>query len=150
MKPINFDDDFDEHGTLRDGRRLRVSLSMADSATGRSRQTLHDGRGNAAGHRPGFIVSDGSNNKSEHAYAMYDEEVSTAYLGSAREGAPCTCRGPEYPNDIGSPGHIELRNGRAVCVPDRKQTNEQNTDALTKDAAYREYDAQISEAWRQP
>jgi hypothetical protein len=71
------------------------------------------------------------------AYALYDAELRQKYLtpeglggdpritgaGSRgaigqREGDVCTVRGPEFASAFGSPGHLRMRNGQLVCVPD--------------------------------
>lgn len=84
MRRINFDEDFDERGQLRDGHRLRVPMSMAD---GIRRPAVTDASGDSGLglHRPGFRVIDGAQQRDaardakERAYALYDEEIQQAY-----------------------------------------------------------------------
>ena len=56
-------DDFDAHGVLKDGRRMRVPMSAMDGQqqeVSRHANHLHDGSGNyqLINHQPGFVVSD--------------------------------------------------------------------------------------------
>jgi hypothetical protein len=78
------DDDFDENGILKDGHSYRVPLMMRDSAGGSAR--LHDGRGNAVGHKPGYILSDATNDARQQARDAYEHDLTTAWRGSDGEG----------------------------------------------------------------
>jgi hypothetical protein len=65
-------------------------------------------------------------------------------FSGGRLGDPCTCRGPEYPLDFGSPGRLEERNGELICVPDRKR--EGGLDARA--AAYQDSVRELMAAWK--
>lgn len=118
-------------------------------------------------HRPGFrFCDDAANEAKAKAYLQAVQDAENAYrtppaeppsaVGGfskltesrgGRVGDPCTCRGPEYPLDFGSPGHLEERDGNLVCVPDNPREDSQSKmDA--RDAAYLEYCRELSEAWR--
>jgi hypothetical protein len=67
-------------------------------------------------------------------------------------GDVCTVRGPEYPNDFGSPGHLDAR---LVCVPDnpRRQDSRPHTmDAATaqriRDEAWLASVKELESAWQ--
>jgi DnaJ-class molecular chaperone len=82
-----YDDDFDERGVLRDGKRVRVSMQMRDAAMlchVNTRSRITDGTGNPFGlNKPGFRVRTGDMGKSRvaDAYAQYERSLVTAYLG---------------------------------------------------------------------
>jgi hypothetical protein len=67
----------------------------------------------------------------------------------AKVGDPCTCRGPEFPLDVGSPGHLEERDGRLVCVPDRERGREDSRSKMdARDEAYVAMCRELENAWR--
>jgi hypothetical protein len=182
-RQIDDDDDlFDEHGLLRDGKTYRVPMSARDSLTPLQRAVaasqLHDAHGRPAGHRPGFVFDAGSDARDamRELYRQHDAEEAERWrrptkpepiesitgVGShgftgAHEGDMCTVRGPEYPKDFGSPGHLWFRQGKLVCVPDEPRSD--SHDAAPKspaehrrnmDQIYAEYDAEQQSAWRKP
>jgi hypothetical protein len=69
----------------------------------------------------------------------------------------CTCRGPEYPNDSGSPGTMQMVNGRMVCVPNKQRADKRDArDIATMQRQHRQNMATIQDqlafelanAWR--
>jgi hypothetical protein len=81
----------------------------------------------------------------------------------AQEGDACTVRGPEYPDDFGSPGHLQWRNGSLQCVPDDGDDGDDDIDAASdssafadaqmdaeqqRELAYRDYIRDVSSRWR--
>lgn len=54
MDKLNDDEKTAAPRILKDGERIRVPMVMMDSAP---RHSIHDGMGNAAGHKPGFVFS---------------------------------------------------------------------------------------------
>jgi hypothetical protein len=163
------DDAFDERGCLKDGHVARVKMTMRDGQPVRTFAPVHDGHGLRPGHRPGFLIDANRAGRDEkaQAYADYDFQISRAYLdqptgaGSvdplgAQEGDICTVRNAEFPDDQGAPGHVRMLKGRLVCVPDRQrqQANGSQPDLeraqSDREAAYRAYDEQIRDAWKNP
>ncbi len=170
VRPLR-DSDFDELGRLRnpkevlgDGERLKVPLRFADAADNTRRRTL-----DAALHRPGFrtgTVDDAAVDRVEDAYEEYEATLRDAWKHSTDdafdrwldavaettneggvEGDACTVRNAAYPDDQGSPGHLKMRNGKMVCVPDKPKSKDAATiDA--REAAYQQYDEEISQRWR--
>jgi hypothetical protein len=152
---------------LRDGGRLRVPLQMRDVAlragsynvtTRRpDRRGLHDGRGNydTVGHKPGFVMSDRVP-RPLSIYDEYDQRKSTEWrnptgdaegYGEIDIGTRCTVRDAEYPDEQGAPGHVRRVNGKIICVPDRPDAGR---DRRTIEDAYRQYDAELRNRWRNP
>lgn len=89
MRERNDDDDI-----LRDGKRMRVPMTMIDSRQRemtehfrRSRARLHDGHGNPVGHRPGFVVSDAVTSEERQrirdARDAYERDLTTAWKRGA-------------------------------------------------------------------
>ena len=120
----------DEDGILRDGFSVTVPMTMRDSgmtplqrSIAQSAAQLHDGRGGAVGHRPGYVVStDASlNDAKERAYATYDAELRDAYKH------PQGCRGDI---DASDEAHD------AMAMMDERER------------AYAAYDAAVTDAWR--
>jgi len=139
--------DFDEFGVLRDGGRFRVPMKMTDA------KPMSDGLMPQA-HRHGWRISgrDATKGRDMSIYDAYDETVSRSWQSDypdARPGDLCTCRGPEFAADFGSPGHLEDWNGKLVCVPDHSRSATGDARSI-RDAAYRAYDAAISQEWRGP
>jgi hypothetical protein len=101
---------------LRDGGRVRVSLM--DAVDARSPRRLHDGRGSALGHRPGFAFSDTSmRDERVRAYAAYEHEITTAWQ-------------------------------RDIDKPQSRAEQPQRDAALTMDEVYAEYDRNLEQAYR--
>jgi hypothetical protein len=150
------DDDspYDANGLLKDGRRVRISMQMRDAAL--RDLPLHDGRGNRCGHRPGFLIANDATARDARlrAYHDYTRDLENAYknpptgFGSKgprgqQEGDICTING--------APGHLEMRGGALVCVPDRRSDQlDPASDRRSVADAYAEYDAKLREAWRNP
>jgi hypothetical protein len=158
MRRIN-DDNLDEHGLLKDGHSLRVRMSMMDSVqTAVARQQIVDGAGRRYGlHQPGYRLNDTFSDR-QRIYDQYDAEKQNEWRNpptgagergqrGAKVGEPCTCKGEEYSEDFGSPGHYAPdRNGELICVPDRiiKQQDHQTT----MQAVYDAYERELTQAWR--
>ena len=110
----------DDAYILRDGEAFVVEMRFMDS---KGWTIVHDGRGNPAGQRPGFLYSDG-NERAEQAladaYRAYDATLGERW----RQG----------------PGQ---RSSQAESKP---QTFESPEAALA--TAYAQYDRAISERWR--
>jgi hypothetical protein len=136
------DDDFD-NGILRDGRTFRVPMRMADTAIR---------------NRPGFVTN-ATNDERQRAYDAMCADLETRYrdrspsgfgsgkLHGAQEGDICTCRGPEYPNEVGSPGHLKRIDDRLVCVPDMLNSPEKANDA---ERAWETMCNDMTTAWMKP
>lgn len=156
-----YDDDDDErrHGrVLRDGERVRIPMAFRDSrdswrddmaahfaalqtidadarraALDGSRARFHDGRGWAAGFRPGSIIAREPlvNDPREAAYAEIAARDASAWstaptrdatgeLRGAQEGDSCTLL-RSGGSDEGPPGHMQMINGVLTCVADPPQ-----------------------------
>jgi hypothetical protein len=82
-------DDFDERGVLKDGRRMRVPMSAMDGEVSRHDTGLHDGSGNRRliHHQPGFIVSDAfaveERQRVRDAYDAYERDLVAAWKRGA-------------------------------------------------------------------
>jgi hypothetical protein len=164
-------------GILRDGQRVRVSLFMRDGAinpnltpTQRAKalaaqQTLvSDGSSNPmAMHKPGFRYLTDANRRAigdaakAKAYQEVEQADANAWKGATsrlnlrdqQEGDPCTVSGPDYPDDFGSPGTLQMGNdGELVCVPGNLDARRQDSRIDAREAAYRAYDEEMSVAWR--
>jgi hypothetical protein len=153
---------------LRDGERLRVPLYMRDGSVNpdllphqraKAAQQTQDAVARKFGlsdalqfHRPGFRrnTDAAALERILQAYADAEIEAANAWKGNAttdqRAGDPCTCRGPEYLDDFGSQGTLQLRNGDWVCVPNKKRQDAASFDS--KAQAYAEYDREMANAWR--
>lgn len=62
------------------------------------------------------------------------------------EGAACTCKGMEYPEAYGAPGHLRMRGGQLVCVPDDLSSDAATVDP--REQAYADAEAADRDAWR--
>ena len=173
----NEDSAFDRRGLLKDGRSTRIPLYLKDgspnphlSPVQRSIAATHqplvvDGSSKPnAMHRPGFRYLADANRRAindavkNEAYQEVDRRDANAWKGAtnrtnlrdAQEGDPCTVRGPEYPEDFGSPGTLQMGSDGLVCVPDDSQQDARRSqDAVdAKRAAYEEYDRVARDAWR--
>jgi len=71
-------------------------------------------------------------------------------LTGAREGDICTVRSGGV--DEGAPGRLRMVNGALVCVADpgfREQEEKREDDTMdAREAAYREYCRELSDAWK--
>jgi hypothetical protein len=184
---------------FRDG--INPSLTSLQRSVA-SRHQLSDAE--LASCRPGFrygartVDRQALSDAKAKAYALYDAEISRQYLmpegfggdppiigaGShgpigQREGDVCTVRGPEFAESFGSPGHLRLRHGQLVCVPDnagdaqrdataRRARPDPDADADEDDddrrsvaqaasdhqqrmaRIYDALDQELAEAWRKP
>jgi hypothetical protein len=167
------DDDFDEHGVLRDGHSFRVPVTLMD---GMQRSVLRDGvcvtDAGGGGHRPGFRVQgveDGSASRSDllghqtnlaraKMYQDYDFEVSTRWNVDADTGLP---RGTPYVSSTakagqscminGFPGTLQVRQGPdgqsgLFCV-----ANDAKADSAESRAEmYRMYDQRKAKEYLDP
>jgi hypothetical protein len=172
MRRINADDDddFDEEGILKDGRSLRVPLTMADSWQRdmvRSLSRVTDASGNAgAFHRPGFRVVDAAaSDAKETAYAEYDSRVANAWRDADNDrgisgfgvselrgleiGSSCTVKegGGKFGAED-SRGTVQLVEGVKRCVADDRRADAAIQDG--REAAYADYDDRVANAWRNP
>lgn len=113
------------------------SPKMGDITTADHHIDLHDGHGRQPGNRPGWVMPTDQlfDSKKQEAYEQYDKQISTAYLDAdnassqtgagsgelrgAQAGDICTCRGPEFPDDFGSPGTMQMYQGKLTCVPNQ-------------------------------
>jgi hypothetical protein len=87
----------------------------------------------------------------ELLYAQRDAELENSYredFPGASEGDVCTVRGADFPNDIGSPGHIQLHEGRLYCVPDNPSANDARSVRDARTRAYLDYDRFITTAYK--
>jgi hypothetical protein len=167
------DDDFDPN-ILQDGETLRVPMRFADSAQ-RALGT-HIAANGGLLHRPGYLTRDSAaTQRVNDAYASYETSLRGAYRDAdpgwpsgagagfagtyeGRTGDACTVRNAEYPNDFGSPGHLENRGGRMICVPDNPRSNsspplsEASADARrlgdAKQQAMDDYLNDLQNAWK--
>lgn len=110
---------------------------------------LHDGYGSSVGHKPGFIIGDSdAGDARTQSYAAYERDLVTAYRDATgevigqREGDICTVR--EGGRDEGAPGHLSMRDGKLVCVPDQPSKDTMPTTD-ERDATYARYDREIAE-----
>jgi hypothetical protein len=81
-----------------------------------------------------------------------------------QEGDLCTCRGPEFPESFGSPGHLKMHQGKLVCVPDERRSSELPDPASDRRSveqrvadharvmadAYADYDLRVAQQYRDP
>jgi hypothetical protein len=86
-RPRDDDDRFidavDEHGVVRDGKAIRVSMLMADAVRAPTAQ-LHDGYGGPVGGKPGFVVSDTGQAIRNRAYRQSIIELTRLTRGDPR------------------------------------------------------------------
>ncbi len=102
----SFDENFDEHGVLRDGKSFRVrmgdSLSPLQKAiAARTKPRITDGRGGdpTSLQRPGFRVRAGdARQKVADAYARYETELCNRYRVNDDETLCPQCGGEGYVN----------------------------------------------------
>jgi hypothetical protein len=151
---------------LADQETMRVPMSMIDHRTVignvRTLPRLADGLP-AQAHRNGWRLPARDSKDLELLYAQRDAETSTAYLtptgyGStpstelrgSKPGDACTCRGVDFPLDVGSPGHIELHEGRLRCRPDNpKSATDARSLKQVRDLAYQAYENDLVNAWKE-
>jgi|SRR6516225_7529600 hypothetical protein len=152
---------------LRDGSTVDLEPWQRDVILG-ARLGLEDGE---SLHRPGarFCTDAAANEAVAKAYLQSVRELQDAWRHPTRDagrddpitgfgspefrggqpGDPCTCRGPEFPLDFGSPGHLERRDGRLVCVPDRERGRENGRSRMdARDEAYVAMCRELENAWR--
>jgi hypothetical protein len=139
----------DGRKVLKPGRSFRTPMHAMDAKT-----VIGDG---FAANRPGYRIPSASMHDSkqqrelDRLYAERDAETENGWredYPGASEGDVCTVRGADFPNDIGSPGHIQLHEGRLYCVPDNPSANDARSVKQARDAAYRAYENYLVNAWR--
>jgi hypothetical protein len=139
----------DGRKVLKPGRSFRTPMHAMDAKT-----VIGDG---FAANRPGYRIPSASMHDSkqqrelDRLYAERDAETENGWredYPGASEGDVCTVRGADFPNDIGSPGHIQLHEGRLYCVPDNPSANDARSVKQARDAAYRAYENDLVNAWR--
>ena len=116
---IRFEDD---SYILADGESLLLEMRFMDAR----RSMIHDGRGNPAGQRPGFLYSDGERAERARvdAYMQYAEEVSERWRGRQNVGnAHVSNQTQPQPQTFANP-------------------------EAARAAAYAEYNRTIQERWR--
>jgi hypothetical protein len=144
----------DGRKVLKPGRSFRTPMRAMDAKT-----VIGDGSKNFAANRPGYRIPSASMHDSKQErdlallYAQRDAATENAwredFIG-ASEGDPCTCRGSDFPDDIGSPGHLELHEGRLICTPDNPSANDARSIKDARTRAYLEYDRDLTTAWQKP
>jgi hypothetical protein len=137
----------DGRKVLKPGRSFRTPMRAMDAKT-------VDG---FAANRPGYRIPSASMHDSkrqrelDRLYAERDAATENAwredFIG-ASEGDPCTCRGSDFPDDIGSPGHLELHEGRLICTPDNPSANDARSVRDARTRAYLDYDRFITTAYK--
>jgi len=187
------DDSFDENGVLKDGHVARVRMTMhdgGDNLTDLQRSILSDAAikdafatrdatarsfglsDGLALSRPGFRhnTSDTADTNREKLYDGYERGMGQRWRGASdnegqAEGAQCTCKGPDFPESFGSPGHMQMLNGKMVCVPDDLSDYDSRSDSRSNsrrddsgsnneshqsrmEKLYAARDADLSQAWR--
>jgi hypothetical protein len=118
------DDDyeaFDDGGVLKDGRSIRVPISFMDAYHRAQLKdvAVHDGLGNPAGHRPGFVYETTGARPADDARNAYVKWLGEAWCQPTRDAA----------------SHA----GTTVVA---------RPTASSKEDAYREYCEYLSNAWR--
>src|SRR5262245_12881700 len=107
-----------------DGYGIKVPMTFMDSmqrAVARSaKRPLHDGRGNRAGHRPGFVYGDGNNDAKAQAFADANRDAEEAWKRPAGGYPPEGAKAGDLCTYNGAPGHLRERDGGLVCVPDEQ------------------------------
>jgi hypothetical protein len=175
-RTIHNDDDFDERGILKDGRSVRVSLTMRDSAMSRQANRITDGRTSdpLALHRPGFrvpVVND--RRATRDAYQQYETGLANRYkVGDGEVQCPhcfgsgeingedcddCDGTGLMAEPDAGSTsrgsGGSSYGSGNGFGSSDPDPASDHRTvDARLRraavDQAYQSYDADLAQAYR--
>jgi hypothetical protein len=169
---------------LKDGRRVRVPAYLRDgrSLVYNVNKSLTDAeRMQLASCRPGFRTVDSQHIRerqqfaadaravAEHemceaykharsgvgvSFGRYDANGSNGGFRGQQEGDACTVRGPEFPDDFGSPGVLRERNGALVCVPLDNGDDEPLFDASQGgvvdpvEAAYRDHLRFLRDAYK--
>jgi hypothetical protein len=165
----NDDDDAFADDILKDGRSFRVPMMMRDSLSPLQRAVaaesaqhwscdkplITDASGGTIGlHRPGYRISanDAARTARDEAHAEYEKTLTDAWRDAAgegsagQEGAVCTVRNQQFPADQGSPGHLKMRGGKLVCVPDKSRARADAAMTDEREATYQQYDAETAEA----
>jgi hypothetical protein len=149
---------------LEDGERLRVPMTMADSANARvladrfrgTSLRWADGSPGVVGHRPGFVTA-GDSERIRHAawlesrQALCDawrtparDAAAGSYPLSAGEGSACTING--------APGTLVREGDVLVCRPHatdaaRRPTSMADAQRI-RDEAWRQSVTELENAWR--
>jgi hypothetical protein len=151
------DDAFDKNGVLKDGKSLRVPLTMRDSAA-RGNNRITDGRTDdpTALNRPGFRVPVVNDRRSVNgAYAKYETGLVNAYR--VGDGKTCPDCGGDGEDDDGKP--CAKCHGRGAVSASERGTGKvlgsgneghrsEDSRSVTRDQAYRDYDLALSSAWK--
>jgi hypothetical protein len=158
----DYDDDsvFDENGLLKDGRRMRVSVMMRDSASDVQRAVAEDAVARRFGlrhaldlHQPGprFCTDAAANAECARAYAEMCDEMQNAWRTPAADAGGPRCQKPGDQCTInGAPGHL---NERLECVPDRQDARpvyDAAESCRIKAAAYQQMVDEMTSAWKGP
>jgi hypothetical protein len=141
-------------GILPDGFSVKVPMTFMDSAqraVAKRFKRLHDARGNAVGHRPGFIYGDSDNDAKAQALADANREAENAwrtppitpppasayYADAVKVGDTCTVGGRT--------GRLVQRDGGLVCELDEQHDSARLDD---RERALREVQLRDESAWR--
>jgi len=76
----------DDEDIARDGEVLRVPMYLADGGN----LLLHDGMGNRAGHKPGYVFASGgaAEGAPRRAYTDYKQRLGDAWRGDGEDTCP--------------------------------------------------------------
>jgi hypothetical protein len=161
MKRIKSDDDDDK--ILKDGARLRVSMTMRDSlsplqrsvaaSTQDAKPQFTDGHSivdPAAGLKPGWRMPTVQDRTQVHdAYAKADRQMRNRYKCGDGEQLCDGCGGDGVDQDGNA---CDACHGKGVTsdklLPDPASDHRPLDHQANMDQLYREHDAQLSNAWR--
>jgi len=153
------------HENLTDLQRSILSdAAIKDAAATRDATARSFGlRDGLALSRPGFRYNTADTDEAnrERLYDSYQSDMSQRWRGASdnegqAEGAQCTCKGPDFPESFGSPGHMQMLNGKLVCVPDDRRSDSRRDDSRhdasnhqqVMDQLYNQIEAERSQEWR--
>jgi hypothetical protein len=113
----------DDGYIMKDGEALLVPLNFMDAR----RSMIHDGHGNPAGQRPGFLFADDERAAQAvaDAYRTYDDAISRRWQSDRWQDEP------------------------SKPAPTASQVfHSQDAAEAAREAAYRQYDHDLSNRWR--
>jgi hypothetical protein len=149
-KTRGYKDDNDDTRILKKGERYVVPMYMCDSpqkSVAEHARNLRDARlsdEELAMHRPGYRINTtdtAARDAKEIARAEYICNLENAYKNPAH--AATGAREDDLCSINGSPGHLQMVDGKLTCTPDQTQ------DAMTLDECYSAYAAEISQRWKE-
>lgn len=148
---------------LRDGAVARVRMPMRDHDT--TRASVCDAFGNPPPRRPGFAYDADrvrGEREKQRAFSEYCRFLNDAYRAEDAEyynpeqiGTSCTVSSERYAEDFGSEGVVRRVGSEILCVPTKPRSAAGATDAfvadgVTKDEALRDYERELTSAWKTP